>query len=68
MLSTLASRKLCGHLHDLNGFGTDELSIEELVCQIANAVHIGKLLGEGTDADRTAAHDPVVAEIIEGDP
>ena len=66
-LPTGASRKLCGHLHDLDGFGTNQLAVQKFKGKVADAVYIGKLLGEGTDADRAAAHDPVIAEITESD-
>ncbi len=52
-----ASRKLCSHLHDLDGFGTDEFPVQKLVCQISHAIHHRKLLGESTDTDRAAGHD-----------
>ena len=58
---------LLGHLHDLDGLGTDQLAVQELVCQVANAVHHGELLHQGTDTNGASAHDPVVAEVTESD-
>lgn len=60
-----ASRNLLGNLHYFDGFGTDKFAIEELIGEITDAIHHCKLLHESANADRSAAHDPIVREVTE---
>ena len=67
---TGASRQLCdvvGHLHDLNGFRANQLSVQELRGEMANLTHLHELLLDGANSNGISVNDPIVTEVAECD-
>lgn len=58
---------LLGDLQDLHGIRLDQLSVKELIGQIADLPGLEELLPQDADADRLTLHDPVEGVVPEGE-